>query len=234
MRMTKLIFALCLMALAPHAFAASFDCSKAASPTEKLICSDAETSALDSKLQQAYKTALAAVSEAVDKKALAKEQRNWIQYTRGSCQDSACLRQVYASRIAVLGRNVKNVEDGESFCTNSSGDNVDVHDCGISARAYRDPNDHVDSFNKSLVEQKQSGRIIECRRLISLSNGNHIGPGAGEQTFGGYCVLQNGTERQDVEICKDDMVGDFQTQPVKPQVTSDKHLIEFTYHCSDN
>jgi hypothetical protein len=185
-------------------------------------------------LQQAYKTALAAASEAVDKMALAKEQRHWIQYTRGSCHDAACLRQVYASRIAVLGRNVKNVEDEKSFCTNSRGDNVDVPDCGVRARVHRDPNDHIDSFNKSLVKQKQSGRIIECRRLNSLSNGSHIGPGTGEQTMGGYCVLQNGTQRQGVEICKDDMVGDFQTQPVKPQVTSDKHLIEFIYHCSGN
>jgi len=234
MRTMKLIFALGLIGLPPHAFAASFDCSKAAAPTEKLICSDAETSALDSKLQQAYKTALAAASGAVDKRALAKEQRNWIQYTRASCQDTACLRQVYSSRIAVLGRNVKNIEEGESFCTNSSGDNVDVHDCGVSVRAYRDPNDYIDSFNKSLVEQKQNGRVIECRRLISLSNGNHIGPGTGGQTFGGYCVLQNGAKRQDVEICKDDMVGDFQAQLVKPLATSDKHLIEFTYHCSGN
>jgi uncharacterized protein len=234
MRMTKFIFALCLVGLTPHAFAASFDCSNAATSSEKLICSDAETSGLDSKLQQSYKAALAAVSEAVDKKALANEQRNWIRYTRASCQDAACMRQVYASRIAILGRNVKNVEDEASFCTNSSGNKVDVNDCSISARAHRDPNDHIDLFNKSLVEQKQSGRIIECRRLISLSNGNHIGPGTGGQTFGGYCVLQNGAQRQDVEICIDDMVGDFQTQPIKPQVASDKNLIEFTYNCSSN
>jgi uncharacterized protein len=232
MRTMKLIFALGLIGLAPHAFAASFDCSKATSPTEKLICSDAQTSALDSKLQQTYDTALAAAPEAVDKKALAKEQRNWIKYTRASCQDTVCLRQAYTTRIAMLGRNEKNIENDESFCANSSGDHVDAHDCGTSVQAYRDPNDHIDSFNQSFAGQKQSSRIIECHRLIRLSNGNHIGPGTGEQTFGGYCILQNGAQRQDVNICKDDMVGDFQTQPVKPQDMSDKQLIEFTYNCS--
>lgn len=43
------------------AMATSFDCHNAASATEKLICSKAETAALDGKLQSAYKTALSAV-----------------------------------------------------------------------------------------------------------------------------------------------------------------------------
>lgn len=47
----KLLFTLGLAMLGTYAQAASFDCNKAASTTEKLICSDAETSALDGKLQ---------------------------------------------------------------------------------------------------------------------------------------------------------------------------------------
>jgi uncharacterized protein len=232
MRTMKLIFALGLVGLAPHAFAASFDCTKATSPTEKLICSDAQTSALDSKLQQTYKSALTAASEAIDKKDLAEEQRNWIKYTRAGCQDTVCLRQVYTARIAVLGLNEKHIQNDESFCANASGDHVDANDCGISAQVYRDPNDHIDSFNHFFARRKESGRIVECQRLIRLSNGNHIGPGTGEQTFGGYCILQNGAQRQNVKICNDEMVGDFQSQPVKPQDMSDKKLIEFTYNCS--
>lgn len=105
----KLLFALSLVGPPLCTFAASFDCHKAATSTEKMICSDAQTSALDSKLQQTYKTALAAASNATDKKALTKEQRNWITYTRGSCQDAACLRQVYTDRIIVLTRNEKSM-----------------------------------------------------------------------------------------------------------------------------
>ena len=231
-RAMKLLFALGLIALSPCALAASFDCNKAASATEKLICGDAETSALDDKLQQAYKAALAAASETTDKKALAKEQRNWIAYTRGICQDTACLQQVYTARIAVLARNEKNIENDASYCTKPSGYQGGARDCGVSAQAYRDPNDRTDSFNQSLAKQKQSGRILGCSRLIDLSDGTHIGPGTGEQTFGGYCVMQNGTQRQSVAICNDDMVGDFQTQPVATQNMSDKQLIDFTYNCS--
>jgi len=231
LRVLKLLFALSFLGSVPCVFAASFDCGKAARPTEKLICSDAETSTLDGKLQQTYKTALAA-TDAPGKKALAKEQRNWIKYTRGICQDTICLHQTYIDRIALLARNQKNIENDESYCARPGGYKGGVDDCVLSVQAYRDPNDHIDSFNQSLAEQKQSGRILGCRRLIDLWSGTHIGPGRGEQSFGGYCVLQTGVQRRNVAICNDDMVGDFQVQPVIPQNMSDPHLIDFIYHCS--
>ena len=229
MRTMKLIFALGLIGLPPHAFAASFDCSKAAAPTEKLICSDAETSALDSKLQQAYKTALAAASEAVDKKALAKEQRNWIQYTRAICQEVACLRQVYAARIAVLARNEKDIINGKSYCVMPSGGGGE-HECGVYVVPYRDPNDRIDSFNESLAHQKHSGKIMGCSKLIDLP----VGRAYANHSFGGVCILQDGTQRKDVEICNDDMLGGFKLQMANPQDVSDKSLIDFVYdNCTD-
>ncbi|RDS80705.1 DUF1311 domain-containing protein [Dyella psychrodurans] len=220
----KLLFAVILMGSAHDALATSFDCSKAASGTEKLICSDAETSALDDKLQQAYKTALLATN-AYGKKELAKEQRNWIKYTRGVCQDAACLRQVYTDRIAVLARNEKDIENDESYCIKPSGYQDGIHDCGVYVEAYRDPNDRIDSFNQSLAQQKQSGRIISCSRLINQPVGN----ANSNESFGGYCVLRDGMQRKDVEICNADMTAKFQMQPVSPQDRTDKHLIDFTY-----
>lgn len=213
------------------AMLASFDCSQAANATEKLICSDAQTTALDGKLQQAYKTALSA-TDASGKKALAKEQRNWIRFNRDMCQDTPCLRQVYSGRIAALEHNAKYIGNDESYCIKPSGYPAGANDCGVSVEVYRDPNDRIDSFNQILSDQNQSGRIIVCRRLIDLWDGTHIGPGRGEESFGGYCVLQKGTQRQDVAICNDEMVGDFQMQPVIPQDMSDKHLIDFMYKCS--
>lgn len=222
----KFLFALSLLGLAPCAVAASFDCGKAAIATEKLICSDAETSALDNKLQQAYKTALAATN-ASGKKELAKEQRNWIKYTRAICQDTACQQQTYAGRIAVLARNEKNIVDGEvySYCEiPSDADHIGGDKC-VNVVPYRDPNARINSFNQSLAGQKQSRRIIDCSRLIDLPVGN----ANSNESFGGYCVLQDGTQRKNVEICNADMTAKFQMQPVSPQDTSDKQLINFTY-----
>jgi uncharacterized protein YecT (DUF1311 family) len=237
----KFLFAMGLMSMTPHLLAASFDCKKASSDVEKMICSDAQVSALDSKLQLTYKTALMA-TDAYGRKALAKEQRNWIKYTRGICQDTACLRQVYTDRIAVLARNEKNILDGESYCVPPmpGDDQGDSRGCGTAMQIYRDPNDHVDLFNRSLVQPKISGKIIGCSRLISMWPGTHIGPGRGIEVFGGYCVLQNGTQRKNVEICTDedtsplDADGDdgyVDMQPVNPQDMSGKHLIDFTYGC---
>jgi uncharacterized protein len=228
LRVLRLLFALSFLGSIPCAFAASFDCGKAASPTEKLICSDAETSALDDKLQQAYKTALAA-TDAPGKKALAKEQRNWIKYTRGICQDISCLRQGYTNRIAMLSRDEKYVDNDKSSCVKPGGNQDDIHGCGFYVETYRDPTVRIESFNQSLAHEKQNGRVIGCGRLIGMYVG---GMTRGNQNFGGLCVLQDGTQRQNVMICNDDMIGNFQMQLARPQERTDKLLIDFTYaHC---
>ncbi len=230
LRATKLLLALGLSGLAPLTRAAGFDCAKASSTTEKLVCSEARTSALDGKLQQAYRTALRA-TDASGKKALAKEQRNWIKYTRGICQDTFCLQRVYTARISVLARNEKSILDDEPYCAVPSSYKGHEKDCGVNAQVYRDPNGHIESFNRSLAQEKNGGRIIGCRRLIDTWNGTHIGPGRGEETFGGTCVLQEETGRRNVKICNDEMWGSFQVQPINSRNITDKQLIDFTYAC---
>ncbi len=79
--------------------AASFDCAKASSKIEKMICTDESLSVLDEQLSSAYKTALEAES---DKASFKQEQLSWLK-TRNACTDTACLIQSYQSRIAVLG-----------------------------------------------------------------------------------------------------------------------------------
>lgn len=79
--------------------AASFDCSKAASTTEKMICNDPAISKLDEQLAAAYKTASDA---ATDKDALKTQQRDWLKQNRNLCGDTTCLTQTYQNRIAEL------------------------------------------------------------------------------------------------------------------------------------
>jgi uncharacterized protein len=214
-------FALCLLFVAPHAFSASFDCGKAASTTEKLICDDAGTSTLDDKLKQTYTTALAAVAPS-SKKALIEEQRHWIMYTRDICQDVACLQQAYTARIEVLARNEKDIINKLS---------CEVPDGGtecVSVVAYRDTNIRIHSFNQSLAQAKHSGKIISCSRLINLP----VGTVGSNNSFGGTCTLQDGSQRKTVEICDDDMFGHFELRSTEPRSVSDKNLVDFTHeHC---
>ncbi len=70
------LFTLLLVAYAQLSCAASFDCNKAGTPTEKLICSDKNVSALDTQLGKIYK---AASETAPDKDALKIQQRDWLK-----------------------------------------------------------------------------------------------------------------------------------------------------------
>ena len=223
---TKSSLPLCILCVlfltaAPRAMSASFDCAKASGATESLICKNADVSALDDDLQAAYKTAQAAVAP-FNKPELVKEQRNWIKYTRNICQDAACLKQAYAARIDVLARNDKYIVDKTS-CDMPSNNTA----C-VNVVSYRDPAIRIDSFNQSLSEQKKSGKIIGCSKLVNLP----VGHANSNNSFGGICTLQEGAQREEVAICNDDMFGHFATQPATAQDVADKNLIDFIYdHC---
>lgn len=92
--------ALALLACtATTAQAASFDCTKAVTRIEKLICADAELSQLDSALGRLYADARRG---AADPAALKRAQRDWLGQ-RDRCRDSACVADAYRARIAALG-----------------------------------------------------------------------------------------------------------------------------------
>src|SRR5450755_677884 len=77
----------------------SFDCTKARSPAEKLICSDASLSRLDLALSRAYKEALQ------EGKVERDSQRDWINSRGVECASSnakVCLRATVERRIAQL------------------------------------------------------------------------------------------------------------------------------------
>lgn len=78
--------------------AASFDCAKAATKVEKLICADAEISKLDEELNAAYKTALQDEKRAGTIK---KAQKQWMK-ERNSCADAACVKRAYEMRLSSI------------------------------------------------------------------------------------------------------------------------------------
>ncbi len=84
--------------------AASFDCSKAATKQEKLICSDQQLSTADDELARTYRSALEWSS---DKEGLKKEQQSWIKTRRSVSQDAPSMLKPYNSRIAELNSNIQ-------------------------------------------------------------------------------------------------------------------------------
>jgi uncharacterized protein YecT (DUF1311 family) len=114
-RITLVLAALVMLALLPSAQAASFDCAKARTKVEKLICADPQLSRQDNDLAAAYAEAQK-IWDGKTASYVKLNQRGWVRARSltppglsgdGSlCEDDAsrlpCLRQVHADRIAVL------------------------------------------------------------------------------------------------------------------------------------
>ncbi|MDI1279665.1 lysozyme inhibitor LprI family protein [Methylobacter sp.] len=95
----------CLM-LAPPAQAASFDCAKAQSKVEKLICADASITKLDEELNAAYNAALQDEKQ-VD--SIRQTQKQWMK-ERNNCFDAACVKQAYEDRLKALGMSDRSAD----------------------------------------------------------------------------------------------------------------------------
>ena len=81
------------MSIAAHA--ASFDCIKAQSEVERMICGSADLSGLDDQLGKAWTQHL---RNNAFKDQFRRTQRRWIEQ-RNQCKDAACLRQAYLARL---------------------------------------------------------------------------------------------------------------------------------------
>jgi uncharacterized protein len=100
MRQLGFAFVLCALLPLSTTHAASFDCVKAATPVEKLICQDEQTSLLDEYLGRYYRAAREALGRGAD--CLRADQREWLKTVRNRCADTECLRRAYLERLALL------------------------------------------------------------------------------------------------------------------------------------
>lgn len=96
-----------LMQILP-AQAASFDCKKAQTRTEHMICDPSSPygfiDSQDDELNIAYQWAVMRVN---DKQKLLNEQRRWLKDIRNTCADRACLSKVYRERLETLAALVQ-------------------------------------------------------------------------------------------------------------------------------
>lgn len=80
------------------ASAASFDCAKASTRIEKMICQDDGLSRLDDQMADNYKAQLAAQP---NDPSVREAQARWLQ-ERNKCADESCLRIAYVDRLSAL------------------------------------------------------------------------------------------------------------------------------------
>ncbi|MBI1175144.1 MAG: hypothetical protein GC139_07755 [Sideroxydans sp.] len=78
--------------------AASFDCAKARTKVEYMICDNPELSRLDDELAASYKMVLQDKSKAEEIK---QEQKRWLK-ERNNCLDAGCVKNTYELRMGQL------------------------------------------------------------------------------------------------------------------------------------
>lgn len=109
--------------------AASFDCGKASTAVEKLICANKELSELDEKLSLEYEKQLKWMAD-LDKKVAEKtkqdkkwslesqnrgRQREWLALERNSCLTADCLKVEYQARLSDFDYRQAKTEGGARF-----------------------------------------------------------------------------------------------------------------------
>jgi uncharacterized protein YecT (DUF1311 family) len=80
-------------------FAPSFDCAKASTGAERLICSNQQLSSLDVQLMQAYRKAM---SRTATKDSLKASLIEWRKNQRDACSTAECMVSAYQARIQSL------------------------------------------------------------------------------------------------------------------------------------
>ena len=96
-----------LLGSSSNLYAASFDCNKAATLVEQAICSNQKLSNLDQQLATMYKQALA---NSPNQEAIRERQREWLKWERNSCQDIACIKDAYLSRLTELQDSAMSIQ----------------------------------------------------------------------------------------------------------------------------
>ncbi len=87
------------MLLVQQSLAAGFECDKASSEVERLICSDRNIEDSDLRLNNIYKIAL---HNSPEKELLITNQRQWISGIRNKCKTIDCLASSYEKQIGIL------------------------------------------------------------------------------------------------------------------------------------
>jgi len=77
----------------------SFDCAKASTGSERLICSNANLATADVEMSKIYRQV---INNTTDKKTLMREQNKWRKTNRDACKDVACVLNSYVVRTKQL------------------------------------------------------------------------------------------------------------------------------------
>lgn len=94
--MKKTLLAIALLTVSSASFAAGFDCEKAGTPVEKMICSNPKLDMLDEQLNLMYKQTLTTDPQ------IKADQREWVRNVRNKATSVEQMVKAYEERIVFL------------------------------------------------------------------------------------------------------------------------------------
>lgn len=158
-----------MLFLLTSAQAASFDCGKAASKVEKIICAEPDLSQFDESLSMIYQKTLGTVRNPAE---LKRKQVTWMREVRNLCTDRACLEKVYRNRLAGLAELlVVTAADEESDCATTGSEDfpeqgvlVFLNDHGV----YHVEDGDSEAADELLVWNKNTKGI--CFSISTVNN----------------------------------------------------------------
>jgi uncharacterized protein len=142
--MKRLAISISIFFILTSANAASYDCTKANTKVEKIVCSNEEISKLDDLLSELYeRTYNSLIQQGVYAfiiTDLVKSQRHWLRSIRNACEDANCVKSTYESRINEIGLQIdENDVSTRSLslkCDFSANSSLPVQEISISGAVY--------------------------------------------------------------------------------------------------
>lgn len=160
--------------------AANFDCRKASTASEKLICKSAQLSELDSRLNRAFRMSIWHTNEQAIRK-VKEEQRNWLIAVRDKCLDEKCLNQAYISRLEKVISVLTPQSEGEYVVSPSEFSGQEI------------------IFRNSLDRRGIS--VSACPLMVKFIDRSYT---ARDISYGAFCLSKVDTI---IMICDDTMIG---------------------------
>lgn len=189
-RIVWVIFA--WVALEATAQATSFNCNKASSRVENMICSSKALSKLDDDLEIAYRKLFNNTTDDVKKQFLVSEQRNWIANVRNACRNDDCLNEAYNIRTQYFNG------------VNSGWGNANSRDTFELVTAPDKVSSIIGDFQNSLTRLGLNIHLGHCPIILSA-------PYYRAQVNGVVCMYGD-NDQHGLMMCNDSMVGYFAIQ----------------------
>ena len=143
--------------------AQSFDCAKASTSVERMICDDPRLGELDSEVAEAYQIALRDSPWASANRRIRADQKAWVA-RRDRCASARCVRKMYQMRLGQLHAEVDSGDDGEGAMAGAGGGNPDP---GRMMAVCRDRAAHVMHVRAPDVSTKYEGQRTDGTHAVN-------------------------------------------------------------------